>query len=96
MNAELHADGAGRWRLKGALRFDTVPALLERQGDFPGAEKVVLDLSGVGEFDTSALALLLEWRRRARSAGGSLGIENLPERLHDLARVGGVDEILLG
>lgn len=93
MSAELQADGAGRWRLSGALRFDTVPALLQRTPGFPAVAAVV-DVSDVREFDTSALALLLEWRRRARANGHDLQIHKLPERLRDLARVAGVEGLL--
>lgn len=93
MSAQLEAGEAGCWRLRGVLRFDTVPALLERNPLLSGAT-AVLDVSEVREFDTSALALLLEWQRRARDAGGRLRIENLPERLRGLARVGGVEGLL--
>jgi ABC-type transporter Mla MlaB component len=93
MSARLLAEGAGRWRVEGALKLDTVPGLVARAADFTGAP-AVLDVSTVREFDTSALALLLEWRRRVHAGGGRLRIENLPAGLRELARAGGVEEVL--
>jgi phospholipid transport system transporter-binding protein len=93
MSARLVAEGAGRWRIEGAMRFDGVPALLAQRPEVAGGD-ATLDVSTVTDFDSSALALLLEWRRRALAAGGRLRIENLPGRLRNLARLGGVEAML--
>ena len=52
------------------------------------------DLAGVGELDSSALALLLAWLREARSLGRDLAFANLPQGLTTIARLYGVAELL--
>lgn len=61
----------------------------------PGqAELVTLDVSALGEFDSSALAALLGVRRSALQAGVTLQLVGLPARLRDLAALYGVSELL--
>lgn len=60
----------------------------------PGAGAWVVDLSGVSHADSSALAVLLDWLRTSRKAGGSLKFVALPESLQSLARLYGIDTLL--
>ena len=55
---------------------------------------VVVDAGALVRFDSSALAVLLELRRESRAQGKSLRIQALPESLHDLATVYGIEELL--
>ncbi|MDP3252509.1 MAG: STAS domain-containing protein [Hydrogenophaga sp.] len=55
---------------------------------------VVLDATSLREFDSSALAVLLELRRRLQARGKSLRVEGWPPRLQDLAGLYGVQELL--
>lgn len=64
--------------------------LLRQLGD--GTE--IVDASELAEFDSSAVALLLEARRRAAARGRPLSIEGAPRQLVELARLYGVDELL--
>jgi phospholipid transport system transporter-binding protein len=57
-----------------------------------GARSV--DLAGVGELDSSALALLLAWLREAKRLGRDLAFANLPQGLATIARLYGVAELL--
>ena len=57
-----------------------------------GARRV--DLAGVGELDSSALALLLAWLREAKRLGAELSLANLPQGLTTIARLYGVAELL--
>jgi phospholipid transport system transporter-binding protein len=58
-----------------------------------GAEPVTVDCAALQHFDSAALALVLELARRARARGGSLHLRTVPQRLHDLAAVYGLDAI---
>ncbi|WP_430407232.1 STAS domain-containing protein [Hydrogenophaga sp.] len=55
---------------------------------------VVLDATSLREFDSSALAVLLELRRRLQTRGKGLRVEGWPPRLQDLAGLYGVQELL--
>ena len=45
--------------------------------------------------DSAGLALLLEWLRWGRSERRAVAFQNLPEKLVAIARLSGVDELLL-
>jgi phospholipid transport system transporter-binding protein len=55
---------------------------------------VVLDASGLTQFDSSALAVMLSCRRAALAAGKSFTVQNLPAKLAQLAGLYGVAELL--
>ena len=59
----------------------------------PGPQAVA-DASALREFDSSALAVLLECRREALALGKSFAVTQLPARLRDLAALYGVSELL--
>jgi phospholipid transport system transporter-binding protein len=79
-------------KLEGALTLETVTACLER--DLPVGSVVVFDFGGVTRVDSSALALLLAWLRRAKVRGSAVELRALPEPLLALARLYGVDTLL--
>lgn len=56
---------------------------------------VVVDASALTQFDSSALAVLLDCRREALRQGQSFAVRGLPERLRQLAGLYGVSELLL-
>lgn len=72
---------------------NVVPLLAEGNGLFTAAQATV-DLAGVAEVDSSALSLLLEWRREAARNGRSIRYLNLPANLKSLAELYGVTELL--
>jgi phospholipid transport system transporter-binding protein len=57
---------------------------------------VRVDASALKQFDTSAVALLLECHRLVREAGHRLQIDGLPAPLLELARLYGVETLLAG
>lgn len=61
----------------------------EKEGD------VIVDASPLQQFDTSALAVLLECRRLALAFGRPFSVRNAPEKLAALASLYGVDELLI-
>jgi phospholipid transport system transporter-binding protein len=55
---------------------------------------VVADAGQLREFDSSALAVLLECRREAMSAGKTFAVQGLPTRLRKLASLYGVEALV--
>ena len=61
---------------------------------FAQVPEVVADASALRQFDSSALALLLECRRRARAAGKPFSVQSAPQLLRELAVLYGVAELI--
>ena len=59
----------------------------------PG-KAAVADASALKDFDSAALAVLLDCRREALAAGKTFHIAHMPARLRDLATLYGVNELL--
>lgn len=55
---------------------------------------VIVDLQGVTDVDSSALSLIFEWQRAARTRGARLQVRNLPANLQSLATLYGVADLL--
>ncbi|MEX8495077.1 lipid asymmetry maintenance protein MlaB [Sphaerotilus sp.] len=60
----------------------------------PAGAIVDVDASPLQQFDSSALAVLVEMHRQAAAGGRSLSISGLPRRLGELARVYGVADLV--
>jgi phospholipid transport system transporter-binding protein len=56
--------------------------------------EVVVDATALSRFDSSALAVLLEFRRESLEGGKSFSIRGLSARLRDLAGLYGIAELL--
>ena len=54
----------------------------------------MVDLTAVGEADSSALASLLDWVRQAEKQGGSLAFRGAPSGVRALAGLYDLDGIL--
>lgn len=76
---------------QGAAPYDQ---LLSAVNALPAGAPTVLDASGLRQFDTSALAVILGLRRHCQSAGRSVQVSGLPERLQGLAKLYGVAELM--
>jgi phospholipid transport system transporter-binding protein len=93
--AELHAEGNGRFKVTGPVVFATAGELLETSRElFAAATSLRVDLSGVTQVDSAALALLIEWSRQARQQQQSIRIEHAPEKLMAIARLTGTEDII--
>ena len=58
--------------------------------------EVVVNAGGLQQFDTAALAVLLEVERLAQAWGKKFAVRQAPAKLVALARLYGVDVLLLG
>ncbi|MGE0356763.1 MAG: lipid asymmetry maintenance protein MlaB [Burkholderiales bacterium] len=84
--------------LEGALSFETLPVVLERSREYTSRpdlpDRLTIDFSAITEVDSSAVALLLEWRREAARRGKGLFFVNLPANLLSLAELYGVTGLI--
>ena len=81
--------------LEGAVTLDTVPGLIgaaEEHLRHGGAR--VVDFRDVTEVDSAAVALAIEWLRKASESGTGLRLANLPAAMQNLAKLYGVSELL--
>ena len=90
--------GGGRFTLDGAVTMATVTALRGAglQAFARGSGAIEIDLAGVQRADSGALALMVDWLAWARTAGRALKYTSVPAALLALARLSGVDELLVG
>ena len=84
----------GRCTVQGPITVDSVVSLLAQGREQFTAPRLSVDLSAVTEVDSSALSLLLEWRREAERNGREIRFSRLPDNLRSLARLYGVTELL--
>ena len=84
----------GRCTLQGPVTAKNVVSLLAQGAERFTGPRVMVDLAGVTEVDSSALSLLLEWRREAARNGREISYHNLPASLRSLADLYGVTELL--
>jgi phospholipid transport system transporter-binding protein len=77
-----------------ALTFENGQAALNQGSAALAAGETVFDLGGVKAADSTALALMLAWERRARAQGRTLKFVNVPSGVDALARLYGVDGLI--
>lgn len=84
--------------LTGALDFESLPAVLAESEQYAARAdlppRLTIDFSRITGVDSSAVALLLEWRRVALARGKQLAFVNLPPNLLALAELYGVAELI--
>ena len=84
--------------LDGALSFETLPDVLKGSAEYAARtdlpDRLTIDFAGVDAVDSSAVALLLEWRRQAQRLGKTLDFVNLPANLLALATLYGVEDLI--
>lgn len=77
-----------------SLTFTSAREALEQGAAAIHAGETVFDLGGVIAADSSGVALLLAWQRRARDAGHRLTFINVPDNVRKLTALYGVDTLL--
>jgi phospholipid transport system transporter-binding protein len=84
--------------LEGGLTFGTLNGILEQTAAFVARRDLPdclsIDLAKVDEVDSSAVALLLRWRREAQRLGKRVEFLHLPPNLAALAALYGVADIV--
>ena len=85
-------------QIEGPLNFESMPRILEETSLYAAQENLpdclAIDLANVTDIDSSAVALLLHWRRAADRLKKSLRYVHLPQNLVALAQLYGVDEMI--
>ena len=79
------------------LTHDDAPACMRMLQQGLAAQvgsSAVIDASALAQFDSSALAVLLECRREASGLGRAFAVKGLPARLRELATLYGVAGLL--
>ena len=84
----------GRATLAGPVTLANVNAVLEQGTRAFTAPALTVDLSGVTEVDSTAVSLLLEWRRVAQRDKRRIEYVNYPANLKSLIQLYGVTELL--
>ncbi|MEO8101249.1 MAG: STAS domain-containing protein [Betaproteobacteria bacterium] len=85
-------------KIEGALNLANMPRLLAEssayslQPNLPDC--LAIDFSNVTDIDSSAVALLLHWRREATRLRKALRYIHLPPNLASLAELYGVDQMI--
>lgn len=74
--------------------MDGANALLVKSKALTLSDGALVDFSQVAEIDTSAVSLMLEWRRRAIAENKQLSFVNCPEGLTSLATLYGVADLI--
>jgi phospholipid transport system transporter-binding protein len=93
--ARIERAGEGEYSVVGELSFATVGSLHAQPiAELTAGASVVVHLEPVTRTDSAGLALLLEWTRGARAAGGEVAFSGLPPQLVELIRVCGLDGVL--
>jgi len=83
------------YRLQGRLTVDEVPDVYRRHEVWKDSGvPAVIDLAALEAADSSAVALLLEWKNWARRSGREVRFDNPPEALRTIAGLSQVDDIL--
>ena len=95
MNPEpqLIKEGAGTYYLRGEVDFHTVTPLAGMD-ILDGSAKVSIDLGGLQRVDSSAVALLIQWKRQAIQKGIPLRFLNIPEQIKPLITLYDLESII--
>ena len=75
--------------------LDARQSLSAQLGSQPTSQPaVVVDASGLVQFDSSTLAVLVACRRQVLAAGKTFAVQGLPEKLAQLAGLYGVTQLI--
>lgn len=82
------------WHLSGDVVVGSAKAILTASQGFAISNETKVDFSQAADIDTSALSLILEWKRRAQSENKTLSFINLPANLNSLAALYGAEDLI--
>lgn len=85
-------------KLEGALNLASMSRLLGETETYASQPQLpdclAIDFSHVSDVDSSAVALMLHWRREAEKLGKAMRYIHLPPNLQSLAELYGVDQLI--
>lgn len=90
-NADTH-----HFTLSGTISFDSVANLCDMGSNLikNGPQNIVFDFHEIVRSDSSALALLTAWARKARQLNKTIQFINLGPQLIDVAKLSNLDKVL--
>ncbi len=91
--AQIVQAGDG-WKLSGDVVIATANDILKASQAFPLTQNTTVDFAGVEDIDTTAVSLILEWKRRAAKENQSLTCVNLPNNLTSLVQLYDVADLI--
>lgn len=94
MSVELNTDDPRSWTVTGELTFASVPEIQESSPEYFSSPPETLDMAGVTRIDSAGIALVVEWSRRARLAGKSMRVVNVPAGMMSLSKTTGLISLL--
>lgn len=84
------------WKLKGNLVVDKANLVMAESLTLPmDTTELVVDFADVNTVDTTALALVLAWKRRAKEEFSNISFINLPDNLISLAALYGIQDFIV-
>ena len=83
-----------RATLAGPVTLTNINAVLDEGVRVFKAPSLTVDLAGVNEVDSTAVSLLLEWRRGALREKRTIAYVNYPANLKSLIQLYGVTDLL--
>lgn len=86
---------AGRVRVRAAMTMANAAALRPALAAHLAQGAIEVDLAEVSELDSSALAVMFEWRRAAAARNCAVRYVGVPTNLKTLADLYGVADLLL-
>ncbi|MGQ0443176.1 MAG: STAS domain-containing protein [Methylophilaceae bacterium] len=83
-----------RWQITGDILVDNANTLLVASQQLAISGEALIDFANVTEIDTSAISIMLAWRRRAIAENKQLKFINLPANLSSLTQLYGVADFI--
>jgi phospholipid transport system transporter-binding protein len=85
---------AKKWYVSGDVLMDNANFVLSQSATFAMEHEVEIDFDDVGNVDTAALSLMLEWQRLATLSNCKLTFVKVPASLTSLANLYGVEDFI--
>ena len=82
------------WLISGDVVIGTAKTILDDSEKLTLSPNMAVDFSKVNDIDTTAISLILEWKRRAAKQNATISAVNLPENLTSLVNLYGVRELI--
>ncbi len=92
--AEVVLHKNGQLSVEGSITIDNVVTVAERGVALFNSGDLVIDMARVAEVDSTAVSMLLEWRREANRRNCQLSFINIPQKLQSLVQLYGVAELM--